>query len=83
MGGSFWKSHPAEWPCRHKFAMRNIGPHHKDFIKILKFMQHSFVHCNLSITTKVDLIHAPRHNADSGEDLMQNAAPGSAMLKVF
>jgi hypothetical protein len=34
------------------------------------------VRCNLSLTTKVDLAHAPRHNADSGENLMQNAAPG-------
>ena len=42
-----------------------------------------FVHCNLSLTTKVDLVHAPSHNADSGEDLMQNAAPGGAMLRVY
>ena len=34
------------------------------------------MHCNLSLTTKVDLVHAPSHNADSGEGLTQNAAPG-------
>jgi hypothetical protein len=50
---------------------------------IPEFLQHRFVRCNLSLTTKVDLTHTRSHNADSGEDLMQNAAPGSAMLKVF
>jgi hypothetical protein len=63
--------------------MWNFDLHHKDFVKTLEFWQHSFVHRNLSLTTKVDLVHARRHNADSGEDLMQNAAPGSAMLKLF
>ncbi len=41
----------------------------------------SIVRCNLSHTTEVDLIHAPGHNADSGEGLPLGFGTGGCMAE--